>query len=182
MLDTSRPWWRHPALGWAAGLVALRLAGILLFRSRRPAVLDAVRQANKRVLNPLMLHLAGHRHWYAARLEHVGRHSGRQYATPVVAQPSDGGLAIPLPYGTEVDWLRNLQAAGRGILQVDGVRYSITDPRIVPLDDLTGLPATWRALSRLYGIRQWLQVTTPVAAGASADDPVPAARRAAAGS
>ena len=165
MLDKSRPWWRHPALGWAAALVALRLAGILLFRSRCPAVLNAVRRANKRVLNPLMLNLAGHRHWYAARLEHVGRHSGRQYATPVVAQPTDGGFANPLPYGTDVDWLRNLQAAGRGILQVDGVRHPITDPRIVPLDDLTGLQAPWRALSRLYGIRQWLKVTTTVTPG-----------------
>jgi deazaflavin-dependent oxidoreductase (nitroreductase family) len=144
--------------------VALRLAGILLFRSRCPAALNVVRNANKRWLNPLMLHLAGHRHWYAARLEHVGRRSGRQYATPVVAQPTDDGFAIPLPYGTRVDWLRNLDAAGGGTLQVDGIRYPITGPRIVALDQIAGLSAMWRALAHVYGIREWLAVTTTTAA------------------
>jgi deazaflavin-dependent oxidoreductase (nitroreductase family) len=155
----SRPWWKHPTVRWAAALVALLVAGIMLFRSHRPALLDMVRGANKRVLNPFILRLAGRRHWYAARLEHLGRRTGRHYATPVVAQPTDSGFAIPLPYGTDVDWLRNLQAAGSGILQLDGARHTIADPRIVPLAELTGLPMTWRALSRVYGIRQWLTTT-----------------------
>ena len=87
-----------------------------------------------------MLHLAGRPHWYAARLEHVGRRSGKRYATPVVALPVDGGFAIPLPYGPDVDWRRNLQAAGSGILQVNGVRHPIRDPRIVAADDLPAVP------------------------------------------
>jgi deazaflavin-dependent oxidoreductase (nitroreductase family) len=155
----SRPWWRHPAVAWAAALIALRITGIVLFRRRQPAFLDAVRRANKRVLNPVMLHRAGHRHWYAARLEHVGRRSGRRYATPVVAQPVHGGFAIPLPYGPDVDWRRNLQAAGSGVLQVDGVRHRISDPRIVAVDDVAELAPWWRVLSRVYAIRQWLVVT-----------------------
>jgi hypothetical protein len=100
----------------------------------------------------------------------------------VVARPTDGGFAIPLPYGTDVDWLRNLQAAGRGILVVDGVRHPITDPRIVPVDDLPGLSATWRALSHLYGIRQWLTVATTVAADSTADTSISADHPAAVGS
>jgi deazaflavin-dependent oxidoreductase (nitroreductase family) len=142
----ARPWWRHPAVAWAAALIALRITGIVLFRRRQPTFLDAVRRANKRVLNPLMLHRAGHPHWYAARLEHVGRRSGRHYATPVVAQPVHGGFAIPLPYGPDVDWRRNLQAAGSGVLQVDGVRHRISDPRIVAVDDVAELAPWWRAL------------------------------------
>jgi deazaflavin-dependent oxidoreductase (nitroreductase family) len=172
---TSRPWWKHPAVRWTAAAVALRLTVILLFRSRRPALLDAVRQANKRVLNPLMLHLAGRRHWYAARLEHVGRRTGRSYATPVVAWPVHGGFAIPLPYGPDVDWRRNLQATGSGVLQVNGVRHPIRDPRIVAVDDLPDLPPGWRALSQVYAIRQWLVVTT-----AAAQPPTATAVRAAA--
>ena len=136
---TSHPWWKRPAVRWVAAVVALRLSAILLFRSRRPAFLDAVRRFNKRVLNPLMLHLAGRRHWYAARLEHVGRRTGRSYATPVVARPVHNGFAIPLPYGPDVDWRRNLQATGSGVLQVDGVRHAIRDPRIVAVDDLPDL-------------------------------------------
>ena len=97
MDSTSRPWWKHPAVHWAA-VIILRVTGILVFRGRRPAFLRAVRRVNKRFLNPLVLHLAGRRHWYAARLEHVGWRTGRRYATPVVAQPVHGGFAIPLPY------------------------------------------------------------------------------------
>jgi hypothetical protein len=158
-------------VAWAAALVALRITGIVLFRSRRPAFLDAVRRANKRVLNPLMLHLAGHRHWYAARLEHVGRRSGRVYATPVVAQPVNGGYAIPLPYGPDVDWLRNLQVEGSGVLQVDGVRRTIGTPRIMAVDDVPDLPLRWRALSKVYAIRQWLVV--PIVAEQPSAAPAP---------
>jgi deazaflavin-dependent oxidoreductase (nitroreductase family) len=118
-----------------------------------------VHGANKRALNPVMLRLAGRRHWYAARLEHVGRRTGRHYATPVVAQPTDGGFAIPLPYGTDVDWLCNRQVAGSGSLQFDGARHTVADPRIVPLAELTGLAMTWRALLRVYGFRQWPTTT-----------------------
>jgi len=179
---TSRPWWKHPAVRATAAVVAVRLAGILLFRSRRPAVLHNIRQANKRVLNPVMLHLAGRPHWYAARLEHIGRRSGRRYATPVVALPVEGGFAIPLPYGVDVDWRRNLQAAGSGVLQVGGTRHTIRDLRIVALEDVPGLPPYWRALSRVYSIREWLVVTAaaeqpstaaPAIASASTSTPLP---------
>jgi deazaflavin-dependent oxidoreductase (nitroreductase family) len=166
--DTARPWWKHPALRVVAVVVALRVVGVLVFRSHGRAVLDGVRVANKHLTNPLVLHRAGRPHGYAARLEHVGRRSGRPYATPVVARPVEGGVAIPLPYGTEVDWLRNLRAAGSGVLEVDGVRYTIAGLRIVSLDDVVGLSRTWRGLARLYGIRRWLTVTATAAAEARA--------------
>jgi deazaflavin-dependent oxidoreductase (nitroreductase family) len=162
-------------VAWSATLVALRITGVVLFRRRRPAFLRAVRQANKRVLNPVMLHLAGRPHWYAARLEHVGRRTGQRYATPVTTQPVDGGFAIPLAYGPDVDWRRNLQAAGTGVLQVDGVRYTIGDPQIVAVDDLPELTSWWRALSQVYAIRQWLVVTAQAERSATAPAAAPAA-------
>jgi deazaflavin-dependent oxidoreductase (nitroreductase family) len=157
MTRSTRPWWRHPALWWAAGLVALRTAAVLAFRRGDPRVLDTIRRFNKRRLNPAMLHLAGRRHWYAARLEHVGRRSGRPYATPVVARLVPGGYAVPLPYGTGVDWLRNLRASGHGWLTVGGQRHPVSDPRVVPTEELAAeLDPLYRRMSRLYGIRSWL--------------------------
>ena len=35
---TSRPWWKHPAVRATAAVVAVRLAGILLFRIRNPRI------------------------------------------------------------------------------------------------------------------------------------------------
>jgi hypothetical protein len=95
----------------------------------------------------------------------------------VVAKPTGGGFAIPLPYGTDVDWLRNLQAADGGILQLDSARYRIADPRIVAVDELTELPRIWRALSRLYGIRHWLTTATIAADTGTAPARVLAADR-----
>jgi deazaflavin-dependent oxidoreductase (nitroreductase family) len=105
-----------------------------------------------------MLRLAGRRHWYAARLEHVGRRSGRAYATPLVARPVPGGFALPLAYGRDVDWRLNLLAAGGGALTVDGTRYAVTAPRTVPAAQvLGGLDPYWRRMLR--GVGEYVLVT-----------------------
>ncbi|GAA3348177.1 nitroreductase family deazaflavin-dependent oxidoreductase [Amorphoplanes nipponensis] len=121
---------------------------------------DALRTFNKHVLNPVMLLLAGRRHWYAAALRHTGRRSGRSFTTPVVAQPvADDGFVIPLPYGTGVDWLRNVCAAGRASLDVHGRHYLITDPRIVGAQEAFPLiPARLQRTWRRFGIEQYLLV------------------------
>ena len=97
---------------------------------------DAVRQFNKRVLNPAMLKVAGRPWWYAARLEHRGRRSGNPYATPVVARQVPDGFVIPLPYGPQVDWLRNLQASDGGVLIDHGRRYALRAPRVMPTSEI----------------------------------------------
>ncbi len=70
------------------------------------AVLDRVRMFNKRVLNPFTMRMAGRKYWYASVIEHTGRRSGTEYATPVVAEAVPDGFIIPLPYGVGVDWAR----------------------------------------------------------------------------
>lgn len=120
---------------------------------------DAVRRFNKHALNPLMRHLAGRRHWYAARLEHVGRRSGRAYSTPLVARPVPGGFALPLVYGRDVDWRRNLLAAGRGAVVVDGTRHTVTAPRTVPAAQVVdALTPSWRRMLR--DVPEYVLVTT----------------------
>lgn len=121
---------------------------------------DAVRQVNKRLLNPMMLRLAGRRYWYAAALHHTGRRSGRRYTTPVLAEAVQGGFVVPLPYGAEVDWLRNVVAAGHATLDVHGRTVAVTRPRIVPAAEVRPLvPARRVRQWRLWRIEQFLRVT-----------------------
>lgn len=121
---------------------------------------DAVRIFNKHVLNPVMLALAGRPWWYAARLEHVGRRSGRSFATPVVAKAVPGGFLVPLPYGPKVDWLRNLQASGSAVLVVQGRRYALGGPEVFTTQDLyPDLPRSEQLRSRLWHIEHWLKVS-----------------------
>jgi hypothetical protein len=149
------------ALRWIAPLVALRLLWIIVFRTRPKIVIDWVRHFNNKVLNPVMLRMAGHRHFSAARLEHSGRRSGKTFATPPVAVPVSGGYAIPLPYGMDVDWCHNLQAAGGGALEVEGRWHPVTHPVVIPFAALRGqLPRRWRLAAAVYGIRDWLVVAT----------------------
>jgi deazaflavin-dependent oxidoreductase (nitroreductase family) len=147
-------------VGWAlAVVVLLRLAAIAAFRSHQPAVLDPLRHANNKLLNPPMLHLAGRRHWYAAKVEHVGRRSGRRYETPVIAVPVQGGLAIPLPYGQDTDWCRNVRAAGGGVVVREGRRHAVSEPEVVPTNRMREqLPAFWRRSTAPYGIVSWLRM------------------------
>lgn len=95
------------------------------------AARDKARTFNKFVLNPVMMLLAGRKHWYAAVISHTGRHSGKKYATPVVADRVRGGFILPLPYGTGVDWLRNVLASGQATITIGGHAFDVVDPEII---------------------------------------------------
>ncbi|MBX5487110.1 hypothetical protein MHAS_04359 [Mycolicibacterium hassiacum DSM 44199] len=124
-----------------------------------PSVRDAVRLFNKYVLNPVMLLLAGRPHWYAAVIRHVGRTSGREYATPVVADRVVDGFLIPLPYGTDVDWLRNVQAAGRARLTVHGTTHDVVAPQIVDAQVAASLlPSVRAGMFNRFGVQQFLRL------------------------
>ncbi|MEU5265559.1 nitroreductase family deazaflavin-dependent oxidoreductase [Amycolatopsis sp. NPDC021455] len=129
--------------------------------NRHRSAKDTVRQFNKRVLNPVMLLLAGRKHWYASALEHVGRRSGRRYTTPVVAgRTPDGGFIVPLPYGTEVDWLRNVLAEGTATLRSRGVTYHVTDPRVVDADAaFTQVAPKYAQAWCRFGITRYLKLS-----------------------
>jgi deazaflavin-dependent oxidoreductase (nitroreductase family) len=93
-----------------------------------------------RSTNPVMLPSAGHR-WNPifAVVEHRGRKSGRRYAAPVAARRTRGGFVISLAFGAQVDWFRNLVAAGGGTIRWRGVAYAVATPERV--DVATGLAA-----------------------------------------
>jgi hypothetical protein len=84
---------------------------------------------------------------------------------------------VPLPYGTDVDWCQNLLAAGGGVIQEEGVRYTVGEPEIVEMKTLEReLPAILRRLSHVYGITHFLRVkilpklgSVPAAAPTAAD-------------
>lgn len=95
------------------------------------AARERVKTFNKHVLNPAMLLLAGRKHWYAGVIRHTGRRTGKSYATPIVADRVSDGFIVPLPYGTGVDWLRNVAAEGGATLTVGGQTFDVTQPDII---------------------------------------------------
>jgi deazaflavin-dependent oxidoreductase (nitroreductase family) len=89
-----------------------------------------MRRVNRVFTNPLMGMVA----WLVpplAVVHHVGRKSGRPYRTPVVAFHGAAGFVIPMTYGRDVDWARNMLGAHGCELERLGTRIRLRNPRIV---------------------------------------------------
>jgi deazaflavin-dependent oxidoreductase (nitroreductase family) len=130
-----------------------------------------------RILNPLMRKLAGRRHVrMAAAIRHVGRKSGRAFMTPAGARVSGGVAVIPLTFGNQSDWSRNVRAAGGCSITVDGREYAADEPEFVDRRDAGPLLAAMfgpmeRAGFRLLGIKQYLRLRVVPAEAAGPGDP-----------
>jgi deazaflavin-dependent oxidoreductase (nitroreductase family) len=107
-----------------------------------------MRRVNRVFTNPVLGTIA----WVIpplAVVHHVGRKSRRAYRTPVVAFHSDAGFVVPMTYGRDVDWARNIVRARGCELERLGRRVKTRNPRIVNLDAAEDrLPAALRSFFR----------------------------------
>jgi deazaflavin-dependent oxidoreductase (nitroreductase family) len=111
-------------------------------RSVRRAALAVIRP----LLNPLMLALTRSKVLGFAVIQHRGRRSGRVYATPVAARPTADGFVVPLTFGEQADWFRNVQAAGGCVIAWNGAEYQVVEPEII---DRATASASFTSLERV---------------------------------
>ena len=110
---------------------------------------QSVTRFNRSYLNKGMIHLAGHGPF--VELEHVGRTSGRVYHVPLMAFRDGPMMTLALTYGPDVDWLKNLRAAGSGRMLWRGKILSLGAPQELP---------TSAGMARMpFGPRQILPLT-----------------------
>jgi deazaflavin-dependent oxidoreductase (nitroreductase family) len=131
---------------------ALGLAGRL-----RSAWLTTIKHS----LNHLTRRVAHSRHGPFTIVRHVGRRSGRVYETPIIVAPMPGGFAVELTYGTDVDWYRNVRAAGRCELEHHHIVSRIVG--LEPLSAHQGLaafPASQRRVLRMLHRRHFVKFLT----------------------
>jgi deazaflavin-dependent oxidoreductase (nitroreductase family) len=122
-------------------------------------LLNRMRFLNKRIFNPVILKFAGSSHSPISIIQHVGRRSGIPYKTPVIMGPFIDRFVFALPYGSKVDWYRNVLAAGRGTVIWHGREYPVEKPE--PLVGETGwpaLPLVLRLIVRIIGIQHFIQM------------------------
>ena len=93
----------------------------------------------KHTLNPLTHRLARSSHGPFTLVRHVGRRSGQRYETPIIVSPVEDGFVIELTYGPDVDWHKNVLAAGGCTVVWHGKEYVIDT--IEPLNTETGRAA-----------------------------------------
>ena len=160
-------------LAWVVGGVALAsvlnsVVHVVVWRTRWQPGLDALRWFHKRA-RPMELRSAGKRSKTAAAVHHIGRRSGKDYVTPVWAHRVGDQFFIGLPYGTGVDWCRNVLAAGGGAVEHDGVRFDVVAPVIVLARDAPErLAGTRRSMLELMGIESFLRLDIVPASAAAA--------------
>jgi deazaflavin-dependent oxidoreductase (nitroreductase family) len=120
---------------------------------------NRIRFFNKRVTNRLTMTFAGASHSPISIVGHVGRRSRKTYETPVVVEPVPDGFVFALTYGPDVDWYRNVLAAGHCTLVWHGQKYALEKP--APIDAKAALPAfplVFRSMLRLIGTQHFLRM------------------------
>ncbi|MFE6857203.1 nitroreductase family deazaflavin-dependent oxidoreductase [Nocardia sp. NPDC057668] len=140
------------ALAWFLFLVVVMQTGYA------PG-LAVVRRFNRRVTNRGVMKSAGQPGASASIIRHVGRSSGKAYATPVGITEAGDDFLISLPYGTSPDWLRNVLAAGRAEAVHEGRTYGVGSPELVPAASVARYQSrTERLGQRVFGVDQVLRL------------------------
>ncbi len=143
-----------------AALYLILLAWTVLMRLKW--VNDKTRRWSKRG-NTLARKIAGSPlgslYFNLSALRHVGRSSGRAYVTPLSAYPLGDGFVLALAYGPDVDWCRNVLAAGKCTLIWKGHEYALEKPEILPISEaLEAYPLHARLFALAGGMKQFLWV------------------------
>ncbi len=94
-----------------------------------------------------------------AVLEHRGRKSGRAYQTPVAVLGYKEVVRIALPYGKDVDWVKNICATGEFSITHFGRLHKYTAPLVLQDSTAKWAPKAVRPLLRAAKVEFYLQAT-----------------------
>ncbi len=140
------------------GVIFLSLLGLasvlmlfIIALQELEAFRDWVRQFNKHIFNPAVLGFAGRPQGPYAIVHHKGRSSGKSYTTPVNIRQTPEGFIIPLYYGRNVDWCRNVLAAGQCTITWKGNDYQVGEPEVIEPATVLSLIPLSRSTTRIWG-------------------------------
>jgi deazaflavin-dependent oxidoreductase (nitroreductase family) len=117
-----------------------------------------------KILNPAVGKLAGRRFFaMVAAIHHLGRRSAKSYVTPVNARVNGDIVVVPLTFGNQSDWVRNVCAADYCWIRVNGNYHHAVRPQFVNWADVKPLVrATFNPLQRMalrsLGIKQYMRL------------------------
>jgi deazaflavin-dependent oxidoreductase (nitroreductase family) len=131
----------------------------------------------QRTLNPLALRMARRGSAPFSLVRHMGRRSGRSFETPLILARVPGGFVAELTYGPQVNWYRNLAAAGHGTVIWRGREFAIEGIEPMTTDAgrrAFGPPASWLlTLLRRHEFRLLRQAAGAASEPGAASDSTP---------
>jgi deazaflavin-dependent oxidoreductase (nitroreductase family) len=113
-----------------------------------------------RFVNPAVVLIAG-RSWMPVIgiLHHVGRRTGREYATPLGMRRQGDSFVMPRTFGEDAAWYRNVLAAGGCRVTYLGKDYTLAEPEVIDYATAaSAFPRYERLQFRLIGINEYLRL------------------------
>jgi deazaflavin-dependent oxidoreductase (nitroreductase family) len=132
--------------------------------SSRPR-LRAIRPFTTGVVNPLTRHFVQYLPSFAV-IGYAGRTSGKRYRTPMNVFRDGDDYIFALTYGSDVDWVRNVLAAGQADLQVGRRHIALTDLELFTDPKRRLVPLPVRVILGLLRVDEFLRMRPASDAGA----------------
>lgn len=149
--------WILGVVGGLVVLVLVALTGLVVsMRTKNRRGLAVVRRLGRFGRPSALRAGAGEPGTRTSVIHHVGRRSGTAYSTPIGVYPMDGDFLVFLPYGPDVDWLRNVLAAGAAELRTGGETHQVRPRLAEPAEAQPYLSAWDRRVVRLFGVTDFL--------------------------
>jgi deazaflavin-dependent oxidoreductase (nitroreductase family) len=114
-------------------------------------------RVNLAVTNNLTRPFAGRLPWFGI-LEHVGRRSGTVRQTPINIFPRGERYVIALTYGPDVEWLKNVLAAGGCRVRIQGRWLRLTEPRRFRDRRRRAVPPIVRVPLTILGVDEFVEL------------------------
>lgn len=116
------------------------------------------RHVATRYIDPLLLPIATRLPSFGL-LTHVGRRSGRIYRTPINLFRRGGDYLFFLTYGSDVQWVKNVLAAGHCSVETGGRVVELIGPEVITDPELRPAPPHVRFFEgRIAGVTQYLRM------------------------
>jgi deazaflavin-dependent oxidoreductase (nitroreductase family) len=127
-----------------------------------------IRPFTVEVVNPLTRLFAGRVPMFGI-VRHRGRKSGRLFRAPVNVFRDGDDYLVALTYSSQVDWVRNVLAAGGCELETGGRVVRLTDPELFVDRTRRLMPFPVRMFLGVVNVTEFLRLRPLVAASATHD-------------
>jgi deazaflavin-dependent oxidoreductase (nitroreductase family) len=116
-----------------------------------------LRPFTTRVFNPIFRPLAGWLPGFGI-LTYTGRKTGRRYRTPINVFRRGDEYIFALTYGSDVQWVKNVVAAGGCQIRVRGRDIRLVDPEVFVDPSRRLMPLPVRLILRLDRVTEFLRM------------------------
>ena len=119
--------------------------------------LAVIRPFTTHVFNPISRRFA---RWLPGFgiLVYQGRKSGKEYRTPLNVFRHGNAWVFALTYGSDVQWVKNVVAAGEATLEVRRRRIRLIDPELLVDPERRLMPPVVRAVLGLMRVSEFLRM------------------------